>query len=193
MDFFTDRHPAMLYDVARAVRTVRAQATKWNVYPNHIGIMGSSAGGHLASTLLTHFDGGKSDAADPIDKVSSRPDLGVLCYPVISMQDNLTHKGSQQNLLGDNPSKELKDLLSNEKQVTHETPPCFVWHTGEDTAVLPENSMEFASALRRNKVPFDLHIYEQGRHGIGLMDKHPFTKAHPWGNDLVYWLRARGF
>lgn len=126
------RHPVMLGDAARAVRLVRAKASEWKLDPHRVGIMGSSAGGHLASTLLTHFDTGQAEAADPVDRQSSRPDLGILCYPVISMGP-LTHQGSKKNLLGDAPSPALIDLLSNERQVTPQTPPCFVWHTWEDT------------------------------------------------------------
>lgn len=187
------RHPAMLNDAARAVRLVRARAKEWNVDPARVGIMGSSAGGHLASTLLTYFDAGKPDDADPIERQSSRPDLGVLCYAVISMRPDLTHEGSRRNLLGENPSAALVDLLSNEKQVTDQTPPCFLWHTGEDDAVKVENALRFASALHAHKVPFDLHVYERGRHGIGLMDKSPFANAHPWAADLTHWLKGRGW
>ncbi len=186
------RHPAMLNDAARAVRLVRARAGDWKVDPKRVGIMGSSAGGHLASTLVTHFDAGKPDASDPVERQSSRPDVGVLCYAVISMGPN-THGGSKKNLLGNNPPEELVKLLSNELQVTKETPPCFLWHTWEDQAVKVENSLDFAAAMRRCGVPFDLHIYQKGRHGIGLADKEPFAHTHPWAKDLVFWLKAQGF
>jgi len=116
------RHPAMMQDVQRAIRYVRSNAEKWNLDPNRIGVMGSSAGGHLAATALTHFDAGEQGAADPIDRVSSRPNLGILCYPVITMGPD-THSGSRQNLLGDKPDPNLVTLLSNEKQVTRDTPP----------------------------------------------------------------------
>ena len=148
--------------------------------------MGSSAGGHLASTLLTHFDQGNSNANDPIEKQSSRPDLGILCYPVITMGDK-THQGSKKNLLGDHPSEELVKLLSNELQVTKETPPTFLFHTAEDQAVPVENSLMFASALAKNGVPFDLHVYEKGRHGIGL------ANGHPWTGECLKWLKLHGF
>jgi acetyl esterase/lipase len=186
------RHPVMLGDAARAVRLVRARSAEWGIDPARVGIMGSSAGGHLASTLLTHFDQGQSDAEDPVDRQSSRPDLGVLCYAVITLGE-YTHQGSKRNLLGDDPSPELVRRLSNELQVTSQTPPCFVWHTWEDTAVPVENSLQFAAALRRAGVPFDLHVYEHGRHGIGLQAKPPFENAHPWARDLAFWLKARGF
>jgi acetyl esterase/lipase len=187
------RHPAMLQDAARALRTVRARAAEWSLDPRRIGIMGSSAGGHLASTLLTHFDSGKPDAADPIEKQSSRPDLGILCYGVLTMGE-FTHQGSKQNLLGKNPDPALVSLLSNELQVTSNTPPCFVWHTWEDKAVPVENSLQFANALQKSGVPFDLHIYQQGGHGIGLGNRElDPAKLHPWTRDLVFWLKAQGF
>jgi len=181
------RHPVMLQDAARAVRTVRARAAEWKLDPKRLGIMGSSAGGHLAATLLTHFDEGKPDAADLIDRQSSRPDFGILCYPVITMGTN-THAGSRANLLGKEPTPEQIADLSNELKVTPRTPPCFIWHTWEDPAVKVENSLAFASALRAAGVPFDLHIYEKGQHGMGLGK----TERHPWASDCAFWLRTRG-
>jgi acetyl esterase/lipase len=165
---------------------VRARASEWGVDSGRVGIMGSSAGGHLASTLLTHFDGGKADSRDPIEKQSSRPDLGILCYAVITMGEK-THQGSKRNLLGENPAPDLVQLLSNELQVTRETPPTFLWHTVEDTAVVPENSMLFALALQKNSVPYELHVYEKGKHGIGL------ANGHPWTEQCLRWLKLRGF
>jgi dipeptidyl aminopeptidase/acylaminoacyl peptidase len=161
--------------------------------PKRVGIIGSSAGGHLASTLLTHFDAGQPDAADPIDRVSCKPALGVLCYPVITMGDQ-THCGSRENLLGKEPSPELIRELSNELHVTKETPPCFIFHTDEDTAVPVENSLEFAAALRRAGVPFELHVYEHGGHGIGLgtVSADP-TQMHPWTRECQRWLKEQGF
>jgi acetyl esterase/lipase len=186
------RHPRMLEDAQRAIRTVRARAAEWQIDPRRVGIMGSSAGGHLASTAVTHFDAGKPDASDAIERQSSRPDLGILCYPVITMGPN-THSGSKNNLLGKEPSPELVESLSNERQVTSNTPPCFLWHTVEDKAVKVENSLDFAAALHRNGVPFDLHIYQKGRHGIGLADKPPFPNPHPWARDLIFWLKEQSF
>jgi len=180
------RHPRMLEDAARAVRLVRARADGWRIDPKRVGIMGSSAGGHLASTLLTHFDAGQPDAADAVERQSSRPDLGILCYPVISMGPN-THGGSKNNLLGKDPDPELVKLLSNELQVTKETPPCFIWHTWEDKAVKVENSLDFAAALQKAGVPFDLHVYQHGAHGLGL------GKNHPWAQNCVFWLKGQGF
>src|SRR5258708_6458810 len=187
------RHPVMLQDAARALRTVRARATEWKLDPKRLGIIGSSAGGHLASTLLTHFDQGKPDAADPIERVSSRPDLGILCYAVITM-GRFTHQGSKNNLLGKNPSDDLVSGLSNELRVTKDTPPCFIWHTWEDPAVPVENSLQFAEALRKAGVPFDLHIYQKGNHGLGLgSNKWDPEHRHPWTADCEFWLKAQGF
>jgi acetyl esterase/lipase len=185
------RHPRMLEDAARAVRLVRARAGEWKLEQNRIGIMGSSAGGHLAATLLTHFDLGNPRASDTVERMSSRPDFGILCYPVISMGP-LSHSGSREMLLGRNPDPGLVRQLSNELHVTAQTPPCFVWHTWEDKVVKVDNSLEFAAALNRNGIPFDLHVYQKGSHGIGLGDKPPFSGAHPWSKDLLFWLKARG-
>lgn len=186
------RHPAMLNDAARAVRLTRSKAAEWKIDPKRVGIIGSSAGGHLTSTLLTHFDAGKGDAADPVERESSRPDLGILCYAVITMGDN-THAGSKKNLLGENPDPALVELLSNEKQVTKDTPPCFIWHTYEDQAVKVENSLAFASALRAAGVPFDLHVYQKGKHGIGLGGGREGGPHHPWAADCLFWLKVQGF
>jgi acetyl esterase/lipase len=187
------RHPAMLHDAARAVRLVRANATAWGIDPTRIAIMGSSAGGHLASSLLTHFDTGQPDHADPVERQSSRPDLGILCYPVITMGPG-THLGSRTNLLGPDPSPELVLLLSSEKQVTADTPPTFIWHTAEDAAVPVSNSLAFATALASHGVPFGLHVYEKGAHGLGLgsRDYDP-SQHHPWTKALLFWLREQRF
>tara|TARA_Y100000588_G_scaffold140853_1_gene154804 strand:+ start:5261 stop:6124 length:864 start_codon:yes stop_codon:yes gene_type:complete len=185
------RHPVMLHDVARAIRTVRANAKAWEIDPERIGVMGSSAGGHLASTIVAHFDGGNSKAKDPIDRVSSRPDIGVLCYPVISMGKH-THGGSRANLLGREPTADLIKLLSNELQVKSNSPPCFIFHTWEDRVVKVENALMFAAALRAQGVIVDLHIYEKGRHGIGLGAREP-ARMHPWTSNLVFWLKERKF
>jgi acetyl esterase/lipase len=187
------RHPAMLQDAARALRMVRANAAEWHIDVKRVGIMGSSAGGHLAATLLTHFDSGNPSSDDPIERQSSRPDLGVLCYPVISM-GQFAHQGSKDLLLGKNPSPELVQETSPELQVTPQTPPCFIWTTDEDKTVPPENSMLFASALRKNGVPFSLHIYQKGGHGQGLGDRQPpFAHPLPWTADLLYWLNEQHF
>lgn len=190
------RHPVPLQDVSRAVRLVRAKAEEWKLDAKRIGVMGSSAGGHLTSTILTHFDAGKADAEDVIERQSSRPDVGILCYPVITMGDK-THGGSKKNLLGENPSPELVKLLSNELQVRKDTPPCFIFHTVEDPAVPVENALKFAGALREAGVPFALQVYEKGPHGIGLGFKVYATyepgKLHPWTANCLYWLKQHNF
>jgi acetyl esterase/lipase len=186
------RHPAMLNDAARAVRFTRAKAGEWKIDVKRVGIMGSSAGGHLASTLLTHFDAGTPDAQDPVERLSSRPDLGVLCYPVITMGE-FTHAGSKKNLLGEDPDPALVELLSNEKQVTKDTPPTFLWHTWEDKGVKIENSTQFAAALRTQGVPFELHIFEKGGHGMGLGGGRNGGPQHPWAGVCLYWLRQQKF
>jgi acetyl esterase/lipase len=183
-------HPVPLQDAARAVRTVRARAAEWGLDPARIGILGFSAGGHLASTLGTHFDAGQSDAADPIERVSSRPDLMVLVYPVITMRE-FTHAGSKRNLLGTQPSSELVGLLSNEEHVTKETPPTFLVHTMTDPGVRVENSMMFATALRSAGVPFEFHLYERGPHGFGLAANDPILST--WPGRCADWLRLHGF
>jgi acetyl esterase/lipase len=190
------RHPVMMHDVQRAIRTVRAGAAKWSIDPKRIGVMGSSAGGHLATTAVTHFDAGKADATDEIERASCRPDFGVICYGVISMENGVTHGGSKTNLLGKEPDPALVELLSNDKQVTKDTPPCFVWSTGEDKAVLPENSFRFIQALRTHNIAYDFHIYQKGGHGIGLSGGKngvPAGDVHPWGKDLVFWLKQNGW
>jgi acetyl esterase/lipase len=185
------RYPAIFEDVQRALRLVRARSALWHIDPHKIGVMGSSAGGHLASTLLTHFDSGNPNSPDSIERASSRPDFGILCYPVISMGP-MTHQGSIENLLGEHPPQKLVDLLSNEKHVSPDTPPCFIWQTSEDKTVSVQNSIVLAEALAKNNVPFELHIYQQGGHGLGLADKYPFVHVHPWANELVRWLKIQG-
>lgn len=183
-------HPAPMQDAQRAIRTVRAKAAEFGVLPNCVGVMGFSAGGHLASTVGTHFDAGKSDSDDPIEKVSSRPDFLILCYPVIAFDEPYTHRGSQEKLLGKDAAPELIKSLSNEKQVTAETPPTFLFHTTEDTGVPPENSVHFYLALRKHKIPCELHIYEKGRHGVGLAADDPVLST--WSGRLTDWLKIRG-
>lgn len=183
-------HPAPMNDVQRALRTVRSHAKDWNLDPAHIGVLGFSAGGHLASTAATHFDAGKLDSSDPIDRVSCRPDFAVLCYPVISFTAPYTHRGSLKNLLGDSPDPQLVQSLSNESQVTKETPPTFLWHTNADTGVPPENSVAFYLALRKAGVPAEMHIYEQGRHGLGLAPD--IASVSSWPGRCADWLKTRG-
>ena len=185
------RHPMPLNDVQRALRYARANADKLGLSPRRIGVMGFSAGGHLASTAATHFDAGQKDAADPVDRVSCRPDFAILGYPVISLNADFAHKGSGRNLLGENPDPQLLENLSNDKQVTSETPPTFLFHTGEDTGVPPENSVAFYMALRKAKVPAELHIYQQGPHGVGLAPGNPVLFT--WKERLLDWLRQNRF
>ncbi|MEZ5364042.1 MAG: alpha/beta hydrolase [Bryobacterales bacterium] len=183
-------HPVELSDVQRAIRIVREGAWRYGVRPDRIGVMGFSAGGHLASTAATHFDAGDANAKDPIDRVSSRPDFAVLCYPVISLTSEYTHKGSRTNLLGENPDAALAESLSNEKQITPETPPTFLWATDEDAAVPAENSVMFYLGLRKAGVPAELHIFERGRHGMGLAWTDRVLGQ--WPDLLANWLYSRG-
>lgn len=183
-------HPAPMQDAARALRTVRARAAEWGVKPDRIGILGFSAGGHVASTAGTHFDAGQPDAPDPIERVSSRPDLMVLIYPVISMHLH-AHRGSKLGLLGPDPKPELVALLSNEEHVTKETPPAFLVHTVNDTGVPYENSLLFIAALRKAGVPHEFHLYERGAHGFGLGTKDPILSS--WPRRCADWLRLHGF
>ncbi len=183
-------HPTPLLDAARAIRLVRSRAKEFRVDPKRIGILGFSAGGHLASTIGTHFDAGQSNASDPIDRESSRPDVLILIYPVITM-GTLTHAGSKKQLLGDNPTPELVKLLSNEEQVTKDTPPTFLVHTTTDVTVPVENSLRFAEALRKAGVSFELHVYERGRHGFGMGGNDPILTT--WRGRCADWLHLQGF
>jgi len=183
-------HPVQLGDAQRAIRTVRARAKEFGVAPDRIGLMGFSAGGHLASTAATHFDAGDPAAADPIDRVSSRPDFLVLGYPVVSFDPAITHAGSVRNLLGDNPDPKLIDELSNERHVTAQTPPTFLFHTADDTVVPVENSVRFFLALRKAGVPAEMHVFESGPHGVGMALSD--VKLGEWTELLATWLRARG-
>jgi acetyl esterase/lipase len=184
------RHPTPMRDGQRAIRTVRSRASEWALDPQRIGVMGFSAGGHLASTLGTHFDAGDTAAADPIDRTSSRPDFMILCYPVISLTDDFTHAGSRRNLLGDKPDETLVRSLSNHLQVTSETPPTFLFHTDGDTGVPPANSIVFYEALHAVGVPAELHLYQNGGHGVGLAADIPGTRD--WPDRCRAWLQTRG-
>lgn len=161
-----------------------------NIAPDRIGMWGFSAGGHLTATAGTHFDGGDQQAAQPIDRISSRPDFLILAYPVITFTAEYTHKGSRRALLGESPDPQLLENLSNENQVTPQTPPTFLFHTDEDSGVPPENSVSFYLALKRAKVPAELHIYEKGKHGVGLAPKDPVLST--WSARLADWLKVRG-
>jgi acetyl esterase/lipase len=190
--------PTILQDAARSVRLVRSRAESWKLNPKQIGMIGSSAGGHLTATLMTRFDAGQPDAADPIDRVSSRPDLGVLCYAFILFDRNDKRDNNkpdrQTRFLGPDPQPEQVRLFSPALNVTSETPPAFIWQTVEDTSVPPENATVFADAVRRAKVPFELHLYQIGRHGIGVGSKELTPeKLHPWTRECARWLALQGF
>ena len=185
------RHPVEMSDVQRALRTVRYHAAEWKIDSHRIGVMGFSAGGHLASTAATHFDAGDAKASDPIDRVSCRPDLAILAYPVITMTDPFTHGGSRTNLLGDKPDPELVNLLSNERQVTTKTPPVFIFHTADDPVVPVENALLFALSCRAARVPCELHVFEHGAHGVGLGGNDPVLNT--WPATCAAWLKAHGF
>jgi len=185
------RHPIELGDAQRAIRTVRARASEWHIAPDRIGIMGFSAGGHLASSVSTHFDKGAADAADAIDRVSSRPDFAVLGYPVISFVEPWSHQGSKTNLLGEHPDPALARSLSSETQVTASTPPAFIYHTNADTVVPVENAVAYFLALRKAGVPAEMHVFKDGPHGTGLGMQDPALAE--WPRLLANWLRASGF
>jgi acetyl esterase/lipase len=187
-------HPAPLEDAQRAIRLVRSRAKEFGIDPHRVGVMGFSAGGHLASTAGTHFDAGKAEG-DDIDKQSCRPDFLILAYPVITMEPGVTHGGSRTNLIGPKPDAKLVDLLSSEKQVTKDTPPTFIFQTSADTAVVPENAIRFYVALKKAGVPAELHIYEKGKHGVGLGRDPKWTGGETsiatWPDRLTDWLKYR--
>ncbi len=182
-------HPAMLLDALRAIRLVRYNAEKFNVNPDQIAILGFSAGGHLAGSLYTHYDF-EYEKQDEIDEVSARPNGAILCYGVLSLSSKYTHSGSRQNLLSDYSGEEymrLSDFLSAEKQVTEDTPPAFLWHTAADPVVPVSNSIDMAKALSEKKIPFELHIYPTGGHGMGLAPQKPHVTS--WAPLSAAWLR----
>jgi acetyl esterase/lipase len=186
----TYRHPAPLQDAQRAIRMVRARASEWSIDPGRIGILGFSAGGHLASSAATHFDEGDSGAEDPIARASSRPDFAVLCYPVISLSTQATHSGSRRNLLGEEPDPDLVWKLSSELQVTPRTPPTFLFHTDDDPAVPVENSLLFFQAMKRAGVPGEVHVFAHGRHGVGLAPDDPVLSQ--WPGLCAQWMKGLG-
>lgn len=182
------RHPAPMLDGQRAIRMVRSKAEDWKVDRHRVGVLGFSAGGHLASTLGTHFDVGNDQSSEGIEQQSCRPDFMVLAYPVISFTAPFTHQGSRRNLLGNDPSTELKESLSNDLQVTAQTPPTFLVTTDEDKAVPAENTISFYLALRQAGVATELHTYQKGRHGLGLgQPGQPFAN---WPQQCAGWFRA---
>ncbi|MFT4512995.1 MAG: acetyl esterase/lipase [Planctomycetota bacterium] len=182
-------HPAPLQDVQRAMRLVRHHNKDWRVDQSKVGVLGFSAGGHLASSVSVHHDGGDAKATDAIEQQSCRPDFSVLCYAVLAFGQPFTHKGSQRNLLGKQPSAELVGKMSSDRQVNATTPPTFLWHTTADSGVPPENSVAYYLALRKHKVPCEMHLFEKGRHGIGLGKGHA---AEAWPTLCKRWLITRG-
>ncbi|HLL90131.1 MAG TPA: alpha/beta hydrolase [Tepidisphaeraceae bacterium] len=185
------REPAALLDAQRAIRTVRARGGEWGLGGRRVGILGFSAGGHLAATASNQFDDGDPTAADLIDRHPCRPDLSMPIYPVISMQRGVTHDGSRQNLLGEGPSAELAWRYSNELRVTPRTPPTFLFHTADDKAVPVENALLYVLACRRAGVPCELHVYERGAHGVGLAPDDPILRT--WPDRAADWLALHGF
>lgn len=184
------RHPASLADAKRAIRYVRHYAEEWFIDPQKIGILGFSAGGHLASTASTHLLEECYESTDTIDQESSRPNIAILCYPVISFT-HYYHEGSVHHLLGNNPSEQLRISLSNENNVTAATPPTFLWHTADDEPVPVENSLLYAQALSKNKIPFEMHIFPNGRHGLGLANDDPVVGK--WTELCESWLKQQGY
>jgi acetyl esterase/lipase len=182
-------YPVELWDAQRAIRYVRAHAQEFGISPDRIGVWGFSAGGHLASTAGTHFDSGDPNGVDAIDKQSSRPDFLILTYPVITFLEPYAHLGSLHALLGEKPDPLLVRLLSNELQVTPQTPPAFLFHTSDDPVVPVQNSVQFYLALRQAGVPAEMHIYLHGRHGVGLAQVDPVLKT--WPGRLGDWLKLQ--
>lgn len=188
----TYHHPTMLGDAQRAIRIARARAAEWRIDPQRLGVIGFSAGGHLASTAGTHFDAGNAGSADPIERASSRPDFMLLLYPVITMRaDSVTHAGSRLNLLGPSPTPELERSLSNETQVTPQTPPTFIVHTEDDRTVPVQNALLFYDALTRNGVKAEMHVFEHGPHGFGLAPANPVLSV--WTALCETWMRQHGW
>lgn len=179
------RYPAQLQDAVEAMFQIRGNAAKWKIDPQRIGAMGFSAGGHLVSTLINRPEDGMILGRD--HNISPRPDLAILCYPVISMIIK-PHATSRKMLIGDQPDEKILRRTSSELQVKHGMPPVFLWHTMEDKLVPVEHAQLYAAALHQHKIPHELHLYQHGDHGTGLIGTQ-----HPWFADLLFWLRARGF
>lgn len=177
------RYPTQLQDAVEAMRQIRGNADKWKIDAKRIGVMGFSAGGHLTSTLINRPEDGEIEGRTP--SVSARPDLAILCYPVISMITE-PHATSRKMLIGEKPTEALVRQTSSELQVRPGLPPCFLWHTAEDKLVPVEHAQLYAAALHQNGIPHELHLYQHGDHGTGLIGTQ-----HPWFADLVYWLKAQ--
>ena len=185
-DLAHDKWLVPLIDAQRAIRLTRAHATDWGIDPAKIGIMGFSAGGHLASTAGTRFDAGVAEAADPVERLSSRPDFMILAYPVISFSTASAHSGSRRNLIGENPTEELVNRYSNELQVTADTPPTFLVHAADDGAVPVQNSLLFYDALLAHNVPAELHVYPHGGHGFSFAFKK--GRVQDWTRLCARWM-----
>jgi len=185
-DIMINKTIGPLQDVQEAIRTVRRNAKKWNVDPEKVGVMGFSAGGHLASTLSTHY----SDEVYEHDNTSAKPDFSILMYPVISMDDKITHKGSKNNLLGKTPSEDLVTYYSNEKQIDSLTPPTFLVHSSDDKVVPIENALNYYLQLKNNGVTVEAHFYEKGGHGFGLGVKETSPN---WLQPCEHWMRSHHF
>lgn len=181
-------HKSPLLDAQRAIRLTRYHANEWNIKKDKIGIMGFSAGGHLASTVGTHFDTGDTNASDPVESLSSRPDFMILVYPVITFNEAYKHTGSQTALLGENPDPELVQYYSNELQVKKDTPPAFIVHAGDDAAVPVENSLFFYQALKNKGISAELHIYPEGGHGFSLAIGRGYLET--WPDRCIDWLKS---
>ncbi len=184
-------HPVELGDAQRAVRWVRAHAGEYGFNPDRIGVWGFSAGGHLASSVGTHFDAGNASSTDAIEKQSCRPNFLILAYPVITFKEPYLHRGSRDALLGASPDPALVESLSNETRVTKETPPTFLFHTSDDTVVPVQNSIEFYLALRTAGVPAEMHIFQSGKHGVGLARDNPALAV--WPDLLAKWLKENAW
>lgn len=183
-------HEIPLKDAQRCMRIVRQKAAEWGINPSKVGIAGSSAGGHLASTAGTKFDLGKSDSVDPVEKFSCRPDFMLLLYPVITFDEEFGHMGSRNNLIGAGNKWELVERYSNEKQVTAQTPPTFMVLADDDSGVPPRNSVEFYLALKKYKIPAEMHIFRQGGHGFGMNKKN--LPVDQWPELFGQWMKAQG-
>ena len=185
------RHPIPWMDATRAMRTLRARAAEWNILPDKLAILGFSAGGHLSAWLSNEWDAGDPAAADPVERAGSRPDASVICYGVITFDGRYYHGGSVTSLLGDPPPADLRHALSLESRVTPQTSPAFLWHTATDDKVPVQNCLLYAHALSRNGVPVEVHIFPEGRHGLGLALDNPNIAA--WKELCATWLRDRGW
>ncbi len=189
------RHPAPYHDVRRAIQWVRSHALELNIDPNRIGVLGFSAGAHLTGSAATMWEDSELAIGDELDSVSARPDLAVMCYPVVTGDSGSCHEGSVVNLMGDNPTDEMRDAFSLEKRVTANTPPVFIWHTADDEGVPVDNSFRMAQALGKTGVEYELHIFPEGRHGLGLCSIGDRRNAYlaRWRDLCAQWLLRQGF